>query len=243
MRSMSRGSSSERLDILRWIAGIGAGTAEALACREGRSIASARARLTAAERQGQLARHRPLAGRPSLYTATRAGIRATALGELEPARVSAANARHMIACALLAAQLQRRYEGHFVMGEPELRLVERRAGTPLGSAVMSWSGGVRLLHRPDLVLWPAGDGEGPIAIEVELTIKAPRRLAEICRAWARARHLGGVVYLAPERVERALWRAIRAAQAEECIVVLPLDALTDGLDHSSRNRESIPSHL
>jgi hypothetical protein len=212
-------------------------TAEALACREGASVTSARARLTAAERRGELARHRPLADGPSLYTATRVGIRATALGELDPARVSASGARHMIVCALVAAQMQRRYESRFVvMGEPELRLEERRAGAPLGSAAMSVLRGVGTLHRPDLVLWPtAEEGQGPIAIEVELTIKAPMRLAEICRAWARARHVDGVVYLAPERVERALWRAICTAQAEQRIAVLPLDALADGLDGSARN--------
>jgi hypothetical protein len=244
MSSLLRGLSSGRLDMLRWIAGIGAAPAEALAVREGGSIASARARLAAAEHQGQLLRHRPLAGKPSLYTVTRAGIRATTLSELEPARVSAANAQHMIACALVAAQLQRRYQKHLVIGEPELRLKERRGGSPLGSAVMAWSGGPRLLHRPDLVLWPAADeGEGPVAVEVELTVKAPRRLAEICRAWARARHISGVVYLAPERVERALWRAIRTAQAEERIVVLPLDALSDPLEGSGRNCPSIPSPL
>jgi hypothetical protein len=82
------------------------------------------------------------------------------------------------------------------------------------------------MHRPDLVLWSSSPGLGnPIAVEVELTIKAPRRLEEICRAWARAREVSGVLYLAPPPVERALQRAIERANAAERIVVVSLDSL------------------
>jgi hypothetical protein len=82
------------------------------------------------------------------------------------------------------------------------------------------------LHRPDLVLWSRhSNGELPVAVEVELTIKAPRRLLEICRAWARCRCVAGVLYLAPPEVERALARAVERAQAEKRIAVVPLDAL------------------
>jgi 2-phospho-L-lactate transferase/gluconeogenesis factor (CofD/UPF0052 family) len=64
-----------------------------------------------------------------------------------------------------------------------------------------------------------------VAVEVELTVKAPRRLAEICRAWARARHVAGVLYIAPPSVEPALQRAIERVRAAERIVVAPLAAL------------------
>ena len=64
-----------------------------------------------------------------------------------------------------------------------------------------------------------------IAVEVELTIKAPERLTEICRAWARCQTVGGVLYIAPPEVQRALERAIERAQANEQIVVVGLDAL------------------
>ena len=67
----------------------------------------------------------------------------------------------------------------------------------------------------------------PVAVEVELTIKAPERLAAICRAWARARCVAGVLYLAPPEVERAVQRAIDRAQAHERVVVVPLDALSE----------------
>jgi hypothetical protein len=81
------------------------------------------------------------------------------------------------------------------------------------------------MHRPDLVLLPRSEpARRPVAVEVELTIKAPRRLAAICRAWTRSRHVDGVLYLAPPAVERALVRAIGAARAGDCIVVVPLDS-------------------
>jgi hypothetical protein len=78
------------------------------------------------------------------------------------------------------------------------------------------------LHRPDLVLWPI-DGRLPVAVEVELTVKAPRRLSEICRAWARCRLVAGVLYLAAPDVQRALDRARRQVEAGDRIVVLGLD--------------------
>jgi hypothetical protein len=64
-----------------------------------------------------------------------------------------------------------------------------------------------------------------VAIEVELTVKAPRRLVGICRAWARCRAVAGVLYLAPADVERALRRAVTDARAYEQVVVVPLSAL------------------
>jgi hypothetical protein len=62
-------------------------------------------------------------------------------------------------------------------------------------------------------------------VEVELTVKSPQRLTEICRAWARSRQVSGVLYLSAPGVERPLARAIETAQTGERIVVVPLDAL------------------
>jgi hypothetical protein len=82
----------------------------------------------------------------------------------------------------------------------------------------------------------------PVAVEVELTVKAPRRLAEICRAWARCRCVAGVLYLAPPEVRRALERAIDQAQAGERIAVLGLDAVPrpDTVGSASIEVESAP---
>jgi hypothetical protein len=223
----SQTPSPERVAIMQWTARIGAVTAEALADRQGTTVASARARLLAGERARLLSRRRPLVGRPALYTITRLGLRLSGMRGLDPCRVNASNAEHLIVCAAVAAALERCYPDHRVLGERELRRDERECRAQLASARLDVrSDGDPLLHRPDLVLWPNGlDQRLPVAVEVELTIKAPRRLADICRAWARCRCVAGVLYLAPPEVEHALARAIEAAHARERIVVVPLDAL------------------
>jgi hypothetical protein len=225
---------AERVAILRWIAGLGAVTAEAVAERHDLAVASARARLGVAERHGLLMRCRPLVGRPALYTVTRSGLRAAGARGLEPCRVSPSNTLHLIECAGVAAALERCYPDHRVQGERELRRDEREQRRALASARLGVGPrGEPLAHRPDLVLWPKDSSPPsppglPVAVEVELTVKAPRRLADICRAWARARCVAGVLYLAPADVQGAVQRAIERAHADELVVVVPLDALPRG---------------
>jgi hypothetical protein len=222
--------SHEQLDILNWTVRFGVVTAEAVAVHGGWTLASARGRLCAAERAGLLTSRRVLADASPLYTATRAGLRASAVRALEPCRVSVSAAPHAIACANVAAALERAYPDHHVSGERELRRDEREAGTALASACLGGEpGGRELRHRPDLVLWPNSPGEElPIAVEVELTVKAPARLLEICRAWARCRCVAGTLYLASLEVQRPLSRAIERAHAGERIVLVGLDALGVG---------------
>jgi hypothetical protein len=220
----------ERRAIMQWAARMGAITDEALADRLDVTANSARGRLQVLQKAGWLSRKRPLADQPALYTATRAGLRVAGLQGLDPCRVSASNAHHLIVCAWVAAALERCYPDHLVLGERELRRDERERAIPLASARLGIApDGGPLLHRPDLVLSPEGpegqEGGLPVAVEVELTVKAPRRLIEICRAWARCRCVAGVLYLAPPEVRRALDRAIDQAQAGERIVVVGLDAV------------------
>lgn len=218
---------SDRLDLLCWTASLGAVTAEALSVRRGVSPESARGQLSAACRRGLLSRARPLSGRPALYTLTAKGARAAGLAGAAPCRVSPSGTEHLIACALAAGSLERCYPGHRAIGERELRSAERACGRPLASARLAGiHGGRSGLHRPDLVLLaPAGDRSLPVAVEVELSIKAPRRLRAICRAWARCRGVAGVVYLVSELVEPAVLRAVAAACAAERIAVVRLDGL------------------
>lgn len=213
--------------MLRWAVRMGAITAESLARREGVTLASSRAKLSHARREGLILAQRPLTDWPTLYTATAAGVRASGVTGLDPCRVSASGAQHMIVCAQVAAELERVYPEHALSGERELRRRERASGAPIASAVLSrTSDRARQLHRPDLVIWPAAGARGlPLAVEVELTIKAPRRLADICRAWARSRHVEGALYIAPADVRRALERAIVAAQGSDRIAVVPLETM------------------
>jgi hypothetical protein len=230
-------SSPEQLEILRWTVRLGAVTADAVAQHGGWTPASARARMQAAERAGLLSSRRVLADKPALYTVTRAGLRASGLRGFEPCRVSVANAPHAIECARVAAALERCYPDHNVIGERELRLHEREAGQPLASATLGRGlNGAPLLHRPDLVLCPQGGAERqPVAVEVELTVKAPQRLLEICRAWARCRCVAGTIYLAAEDVRRPLQRALERAQAGERVALVGLDALApDGEQEQAR---------
>ena len=231
----SRTPSHQRMAMMQWTARFGAVTAEALATHLGTTVASARAHLGAAERDRLLVRRRPLTGQPALYAITREGLRASGMRGLDPCRVSASNALHLIACARVAAALERCYPDHRVLGERELRRDGRQDGARRASAQLGTpSHGAPQTHAPDLVLWPdRHDGESLVAVEVELTIKAPQRLAEICRAWARCRDVAGVLYLAPVEVARALERAIDRAHAGDRIVVVPLDALPAAGDVST----------
>jgi hypothetical protein len=217
--------SPARAALLEWTARIGAITPEALARRERVSVASARARLLAAERAGWLLRGQPLTGQPALFAVTRAGLRAAGIRDREPCRISPANARHAIVCAEVAASLESAYPDHRLIGERELRHEERECSAPLASAVLGTApGGQPLLHRPDLVLRDNAD-HTRVAVEVELTVKAPRRLLTICRAWGRSRCVAGVLYVAPPEVHGPLRRAISGAAAGERIAVIALATL------------------
>lgn len=218
------GISEEQRELLLWTASLGAVTAPALAFRLGVSIASARARLAAVQRRGLLERVKPLVDQPALFTITRAGLRAVGTQGIDLCKVSASGARHLAACALVAASLERCYQDHTVIGERELRREERELGTLLASAHL---GGNSEIHRPDLVIKPPAGFEERlrVAVEVELTIKAPQRLEAICRSWARCRTIAGVLYVATPDVERALLRAIKATCAGGHVAVVPLSGV------------------
>lgn len=217
--------SPEVAELLCRMAGLGAVTAEALAAHRNCSTASARGRLLALQRLGLVARWRPLVGEPSLYTVTQRGVRTAGIVGISPARVSASGARHALWCSRAVTALERAYPRHRVLGEPEFRGLERENGRPLYSVPISGVG-AGALHRPDLVLEIDCQQElSPVAVEVELTVKAPRRLVAICRAWARCRQLAGVLYLTSEEVQAPLARAIETAQAGDRIVQIRLEDL------------------
>ncbi|HXB14647.1 MAG TPA: hypothetical protein VNV44_02775 [Solirubrobacteraceae bacterium] len=217
MEAPPAGAPSRRRELLRWVAGLGAVTAESLAAREGRGEPSARGALGAARQAGHLAGWDPLRELATLYTVTRAGMRAAGLTGIEPARVSAASAAHAAACCSAAVKLERAFPGHAVLGEPAMRAA-LRAGDAAWTRRSARRG-----QRPDLLLVPEqGARERPIAVEVELSVKSPQRLEQTCRRWARDREVAGVIYFAPGHVRGPLTRAAARARAQEQIILIDL---------------------
>ena len=214
MRAGAIPISKGQLELVRWTAGLGAVTAEALAVRDRTPRpASARGRLAFARRAGLMQEWRLLRGRPVLYTVTRGGLRAAEIVGLAPMRVSASSAAHAVECCRAAVALEAAYgEGHTVAGEPAIR------STGIGLALAP---GQRT-HRPDLLLVPREGRQPPIAVEVELTVKSPRRLETICRCWARERSVCGAIYVVSPEVKAPLRRAIERTGAGDQIAVLEL---------------------
>jgi len=209
--------------IIDWVGRIGAVSAADVAHRFAVAQRIAYARLAACSAAGLIEQRRLLHGQPGLYVATTAGLRFAGLERLGRCRISASSFAHAQACARVAAALERAHPGR-VMGDRELRVAEREAGTAIASAELGLRpDGEPGSHHPDLALWPQGGGR-PTAVEVEIAVKAPRRLQAICRSWARCRVVEEVAYFASAPAQRALHRAIAAMHAEEVIAVFALDA-------------------
>jgi hypothetical protein len=154
---------------------------------------------------------------PTLLRATRDGLRYAGLG-LPPAVVSPGAVDHWLRCASTARLLGERFGAESVLTEREIALAERIEGRPIASAKLGeLPNGKPRLHRPDLAILT---DEGPIAIEVELTPKAPRRLEAIVRAWRRANWVEEVRYhCAPGPTRRAVERAIAKTHSAERVRV------------------------
>ncbi len=209
--------------IVEWIARVGAAGVADVERRCELSRRTARRRLGALVDERLLTRRAVLYREPSLYLATASGLRFCDLEHLGVPRIGPGSFRHACELARVTVELARGLPGWRVLSERELRAEEARRDGLLGSV---WVGqGARRLHRPDLVLIsPAGR---VAAVEVELSLKAPRRLESICAAWARARHVDAVYYLAPALPGRGVMRAVARARAEHAVRVLgPADSGT-----------------
>jgi hypothetical protein len=205
--------------MLGWLAAVGAASAAEFATCCGMTVRGAQARLRALERDGLARSARLLEGEPALYTPTRRGLLAAGRPELDAPSVSVSGFAHLLAVARVAAALW--CAGEQVGGERELRAFERIEGRPLASAAVGLAAdGTTAWHRPDLVCWRA---DAPLAIEVELTVKAPARLRTIVRGWARSRLVGGVVYYATPPALRAVGAAVRQESAQGRVAVLPFE--------------------
>ena len=205
--------------MLDWLAATGAASASELAAVAALSSRTVATRVRALEQAGLLSSAELLRGEPALHALTRRGLRAAGRPELDPVAISTSSFGHCLAVARVALAL--RAAGEHVGGERELRAFERIEGTPLASAAVGLArDGATAWHRPDLVCWRAGP---PLAIEVELTVKAPERLRTIVRGWARSRLVEGVVYYASPSAARALNAAVRIEVAHEAVAILALE--------------------
>jgi ParB-like chromosome segregation protein Spo0J len=248
-------STIQQARTIAWTTALGAITAEALAERDRLSADVAREKLDELVGLELLERHSVLVGHPDLYTATVAGRRvarkhADAGGYTYPeglrtARVTIREARHMIACASVAAALERRYDDHRVIGERELHRDERKARRRLASVDIRRNGRSGS-HFPDLVVWPPGTLDDPdtppsptsapapsalpIAVEVELTLKSTQELIAILSAWADCRYIEAAIYFAETlKLEERLLDLIEELEIEDWVVVNPLSEVVKEL--------------
>jgi len=174
-------------------------------------------RLTAAcMDRGLIERDDSLRYEPSALYATREGLRWVGLG-YPVAKLSPSLIRHGLRCTSMAQALGEEFPSA-IRTERDLCWIERQEGKPLASAKLGTrpDGGPRL-HRPDLAVLTEA---GVIAVEVELTAKAPRRLEGIIRAWRRSPWVTEVrYYCEPGQTRRAVERAILATRSQERVRV------------------------
>jgi hypothetical protein len=209
------------LEILGWIGRLGAAGAEHVMERFGIARSLAYRRLGHLVQEELIAPWCVLHRQPALYVATRKGLRSCGLERLGTCRIGPGRFMHAREVAATAVALERGFRGRTVLSEREIRLRERDEGRALASAKLAeLPSGRAFLHRPDLAA-VAADGR-VLAVEVELWVKAPRRLQAICRGWARARHIEAVYYLAAPGPHRALERAIAATRAGDRVSVIAL---------------------
>ncbi|HLH66133.1 MAG TPA: replication-relaxation family protein [Solirubrobacteraceae bacterium] len=177
-------------------------------------VAAASRRLRSLTAAGALERQAPLRGRPALYRATAAGIRAAG-GDLRAAGpVALALQAHDQALGWLMLRLLEGGLGEvaMVIGERRMRSEDRRAsaGQPRHGVRLGGTGprGESRLHYPDLIaVTPEGRR---VAFELERTTKGPARLEGILAGYAADRRIDAVVYLAErEGTAAAVRRAAR----------------------------------
>ena len=208
-------------EIVGWVGRLGAAGAEHVMGRFEMGRSWAYERLGQLVADGLLEQRMLLYRKPGVYMATAAGLRWRGLERLGIHRVRPGGYEHAWEVAQAAVVLHQGLPDWQVLGEREIRAHERDEGELLASARLGeLPGGRPALHRPDLALIsPQGR---LVAVEIELSVKAPARLVTICRGWARARHVHGVYYLATPQAARAVSRAMGETRAGDRITVLPL---------------------
>ena len=162
---------------------------------------------------------------PRLIRATRRGLRLTGR-PLGVAQAPPELVGHWVACGWVALSLECEFGPDAVRSEREIRVAERWRERATASAKLGDNpDGSDRLHRPDLAV--VGDGV-LIAVEVELTAKAQKRLDAIVKAWCRARWVESVRYYVPPGGTRGgVERAVQRMRAAERVDIRSIDGLTE----------------
>jgi len=214
-------------EIVDWVGRIGAAGTQHIQARFQMGRSWAYHRLNQLTHDGLLEQRQLLHRQPGLYTATAEGLRWRGLQRLGVERISPGSFEHVWEVATVAVQLHQCLPGLTLLSDREIRDHETERGELVASARLGeLPGGRAALHRPDLAL--VSNGGRVVSVEVELSVKAARRLQAICRGWARARHVHHVYYLATPAAAKAVSRAVQQSRAGDRITVLPLQEV-DGL--------------
>jgi hypothetical protein len=182
---------------------------------------AAYARLSGLVGDELLERRSLLYCQPGLYVATAEGLRWRGLERLGVYRVGPGAFEHAREVATAAVGLHRGLPCWKTLSEREIRAQERDSGELIASvSAGELPDGRAALHRPDLAV--VSSAGRLVAVEVELSVKAPRRLEAICRGYARARHIGHAYYLARPPAANAVARAVAETRATDRITVMGL---------------------
>jgi hypothetical protein len=209
-------------ELVRLVGRHGALTVEQAMRATGTGRTATYRRIAALIEAGLLERLDLLRSQPSLLHATREGLRYAALA-MPVAKVSPGAVDHWLRCTTVALDLGERYGQARVLTEREIVAKELFEGRAVAKAKLGDAGdgyGAQRFHRADLAVLAE---EGVIAIEVELTPKAPRRLEALIRAWRRALMTGDVAevrYLCePGQTRRLVERVVRIVRADNAIQI------------------------
>lgn len=209
------------LQMLRFIARYRYVTYPQLVQRFGIPIASLRRRMPKLQREGLVTSVR---GGPTTYTLWRVTEEGAAIAGLlidPPRKIAWSHVAHTLGLADLGIQFEE--AGELVVTEAEIRASDTRAasgrmekvhaqghraitGAPVFAVGASGRDG---LHVPDMVLAreenPRFRGQPQsLAIELELTRKAPARIRQVLLAYRKAPNIGAVVYFTLDHLVRNL---------------------------------------
>ncbi len=239
MKGTERMAVTERdREIVRWIGRVGVAEARQVAARwqrerlrengskRGLPQSNAYRRLRVLESLRLLERRRLLHGEPAVFLATAEGLRLAEL-DLRVRKVSAGGLAHATEATWLSLALEDEFGEECVVTEREIRASDGAAERPTYAIEVGGRLPARRprLHFPDFAIADP-DGGKPLCVELELSAKGSRRLAEIVRAYVRGRHVAGVRYYVTPRSERQLREAVAATRTEGLV---ELRRLEDGV--------------